>query len=87
MMMVKVDRAEFERTFGKKLGAYRSGKKQAVVLEFLESGYEVAEIQNPGMKPSVYQIGIQRAAKNLHVPVRCIIRGERVFLIRTEAEQ
>ena len=87
MMMVKVDKAEFERMFGMKRGAYRTGKKQAVVLEFLESGYEVAEIQNPGMRPSVYQLCIRRAAKSLNAPVRCVIRGERVFLIRTEAEQ
>ena len=85
MQMVKVDRVEFERMFGMKRGAYRTGTKQAVVLEFINSGYEVAEIQNPGMRPSVYRIGIQRAAKNLNVPVRCVIRGERVFLIQTEA--
>ena len=87
MELKAMTREDLEREVGPWKSNRHYGVKQQVVIEFLNSGAEVAEVKNCGQEPDNFQVGILTAARRLHANCRCIIRRGRLFMVRLPEEE
>lgn len=80
MYFEKCDRKELNRTL------YHLGKNQKFIMEFYESGLDVAEVLDFGDRnPRHLQSNLKATAMRLGIRTISIkIRGNRVFLVRTK---
>lgn len=80
MYFEKCDRKELNRTL------YRPGKNQKLIMEFYESGLDVAEVLDFGdRKPRHIQSNLRATAMGLGIRTISVkVRGDRVFLVRTK---
>lgn len=69
----------------KKRGGKRGGKWQRLIKEFLDSGYQLAELELDDPSWCKTQ-ALCRAARRSGYPVKVVRRAEKVFIKRVEEE-
>lgn len=80
MYFEKCDRKELNRTL------YHPGKNQKLIMEFYESGLDIAEVLDFGDRnPRYLQSNLRATAMGLGIRTISVkVRRDRVFLVRTK---